>query len=346
MLTPDVPVGEAVAGAMRNVVEHAKGQAPLARRDPARAVHEWRKSLRRARALLRLTRRALDDHQRSRIGAALRSAQQAASSLRDADALRPVIQELKQEPGLTAADRRALDGLARGLAADRRGGQNDQAASVLAGHVGRIESALGRFERALPATLDWKDLESGLRDSYARARRAYRGLRHGKKAGTDEAFHDLRKAVKALHYQSELLASTGHRQADKARRRLGTLAEAQGRVTDLMVLRGQLEARRDHRDSPNVSASVDRVVDRAISNHRKPALRQARQLLDHPPKRFARKLLPAARRCTSASTWTWTRTYMEVDLDRSNVVAALSVGTRSSRRVPGRRQSMHSKRAK
>ena len=276
-LSDRLPLNRAVAQAMSSVVEHAAGMAAQASRQPTRAVHEWRKSLRRARALLRLVRPALDDRIRQSVGTSLRNAQRAASSLRDAEALLLALQSLRREPGQTAAERRAITAFAR---TQRRAAPTpDAAARTLTSHRPRIQAAAERFERALPPELDWPDLEQGLRASYARARRALRRLR---RTEADEDFHDLRKAIKALHYQAELLASTGHRPAMKLRKRLDQLAEAQGQVTDLLLLRVH---------APEEPA-LKTLIARTIPHHRKASLRAARRVLDEGPKGFAKKMIP------------------------------------------------------
>lgn len=286
-LDGDRPLGEGIAGSMKDILHYTTGMAARAERDPAQAVHEWRKSLRRARALLRLVRGDLQEGDHDRIGAALRNAQQATSTLRDADALRPVIRALMNQDQVQPAQRRVLDRLERGLGGRGNGGQARRTTGVLAAHVGRIDAALGRFERGLPAALDWDDLRKGLKESYARARRALRRLR---KDDADERFHDLRKAVKVLHYQAELLASTGHPRAQKLRKRLSDLAEAQGEVTDLMVLRAHLSGA--SAEQATGVAEVEALIDREIADRRKPALRQARKLLSDRPADFARRLVP------------------------------------------------------
>lgn len=276
-LSMDLPLARAVAQSMSSVVEHAAGMAGVARRQPTRAVHEWRKSLRRARALLRLTRPVLDDPIRQSVNASLRTAQRAASSLRDAEALQLALRSLRKQPGQTAAERRDIATFGRSL---RRGAPSaGRATSTLTAHKRRILAAADRFERALPPELDWPDVEKGLRDSYARARKSLRRLRRSE---ADEQFHDLRKAIKSLHYQAELLASTGHRPAARLRKRLDELAETQGHVTDLLLLRAH---------APDLPA-LKSLIARTIPPHRKAAIKLARQVLHAEPKGFANKLIP------------------------------------------------------
>ena len=273
----DVPLARAVANSMSSVVEHAAEMASVARRQPTRAVHEWRKSLRRSRALLRLVRPVLDDPIRQSVNASLRTAQRAASSLRDAEALQLALRSLRKESGQTAAERRDIATFSRSLR--QAAPPAAKAASTLQAHRPRIQAAAARFERALPPELDWPDVEKGLSDSYSRARQALRRLRRSE---ADEQFHDLRKAIKSLHYQAELLASTGHRPATKLRKRLDELAEAQGQVTDLLLLRAHV---------PDLPA-LKSLIARTIPPHRKAAIKLARRLLHGESMGFAKRLIP------------------------------------------------------
>ena len=276
-LSGDLPLNGAVARSLSSVVEHAASMAGVARRQPTRAVHEWRKSLRRARSLLRMARPALDDRNYRSLNTSLRNAQRAASSLRDAEALLLALRSVREEPGQTAAERRDITAFSRNL----RGSVPSAAtaARTLAVHTPRIQAAAERFERSLPPELDWPQLQEGLRDSYDRARKALRRLR---RTEDDEHFHDLRKAIKTLHYQAELLASTDHRPAIKLRKRLDELAEAQGQVTDLLLLRAH---------APDLTA-LKSLIARTIPPRRKAAIRKARRLLDGAPKGFAEKMIP------------------------------------------------------
>jgi CHAD domain-containing protein len=289
-LPAGVSLATGLAAAMRAMVARAGTMARRAAQQPAEAVHEWRKALRRARALLRLGRPVLPDDARKAIAASLRDAQRAASSLRDADVLLPVLRQLGREPGLSRGARAELARLRSRLALGRRRTRrHGHAAGTLGTHVPRIEAAADRYQRALPRGLARADLARGLARSHRRAARAHRRARRG---GDAPAFHDLRKAIKTLHYQAELMASTGSRPAEKLRKRLADLAEAQGAVTDLMLVRAELAAatpRRAHDGRP--PHALDPVLDRLIARRRKPADRAAKQLFRISGAAFGKRLL-------------------------------------------------------
>jgi CHAD domain-containing protein len=274
-LSGDLPLNQAVARSLSSVVEHAASMAAVARRQPTRAVHEWRKSLRRARSVLRLARPALDDRIYRSLNTSLGNAQRAASSLRDAEALLLALRWLRPERGQTAAERRDITPFSRSLR----------------GRLAPAARPPARWRRTGPASRRPPTFRAGAA-ARARLARSSRGCATATTgpAGpcapapprTTSDFHDLRKAIKALHYQAELLASTGHRPATKLRKRLDELAETQGHVTDLLLLRAH---------APDLPA-LRSLISRTIPPHRKAAVKQARRVLHGSSKAFAKKLVP------------------------------------------------------
>lgn len=269
---------------MRAVLGHAEEMARQSSRQPGIAVHEWRKSMRRARALLRLVGHLVGEGERRRINSALRNAQREASALRDADVLSAVVDELVGDKRTGNRQRMALVRVQRILRAERRGGPGRTVRQALNRHLPSLRGALARFERALPPRVGPKDLEAGLGKSYRRAATAFQRSR--KNPEDHVAFHDLRKATKVLHYQAELLTEVGSDKVARARKQLSRLTEAQGRVTDLLMLRSRLAG-------PGIphAQTLEHLLDEAIARRRRPAQRAARKLLSGPPRRFAHRLL-------------------------------------------------------
>jgi CHAD domain-containing protein len=295
-LPAGLPLRQGVVRAMREVTAHAEQMARLARRRPSFAVHEWRKSMRRARALLRLFRHLLDHGDRERITAALRTAQRAASDLRDADVLLPVVEELVAEKHTGAKQRVALVRIKRQLRSERRRRRDpgNAARAALSRQLPAVRAAVSLFERRLPPEVGVDDLEVGLGKSYRRAVAAFH--RTCKDTADDVAFHDLRKATKVLHYQAEFLSQAGDARGERVRKQLSQLAEAQGRVTDLLVLRADVAAP-GHRSL----GSLEDLLENGIARRRRPAQRAARKLLSKLPGRFARRLVSSARKALRAA---------------------------------------------
>src|SRR5688500_10014428 len=72
-LDPALPPWEALNAAFASVIAYATAQVGRAREgDPAKAIHEYRKSIRRARALVRLVRPLLKGKKYERLDGELR----------------------------------------------------------------------------------------------------------------------------------------------------------------------------------------------------------------------------------------------------------------------------------
>src|SRR5687768_6180900 len=108
---------------MQRMVTHAERITGLAGRRPAEAVHEWRKTMRRARAVARLCAPLLPEKERRRIAGAFARAQRVASDLRDADVLLPVLRQLRADEHTGPRERAVLGRVSRRLRGRRRGGR-------------------------------------------------------------------------------------------------------------------------------------------------------------------------------------------------------------------------------
>src|SRR5688572_28087233 len=71
-LDPSLPPWAALNAAFAGVIAYATAQVPRAEQDPAKAIHEYRKSIRRARALVRLVRPFVKGKQYERLDGELR----------------------------------------------------------------------------------------------------------------------------------------------------------------------------------------------------------------------------------------------------------------------------------
>jgi CHAD domain-containing protein len=221
-------------------------------RDPARAVHNARKAIKKERSLLRLARGAMPAKQRRRENAALRDAARGLSGARDAVVMSA-----------------ALDGVASHFAGQLPSSTFDAIGEQLESRQGRAAAGsngsalepqavqeLGavrlRVEDWKISDRGWEALEAGLSRSFKQGRKAFAGARRSK---SSEAMHAWRKRVKDLWYQQRLLAEicgpTVRGQAKDAHR----LADLLGDEHDLSVVRDELT----ERPMP-VAADVDAVV--------------------------------------------------------------------------------------
>lgn len=184
------------------------------------AVHEVRKAVKRVRALLRLLRPGLPDHEA--LDTLLRDAARHVAALRDADVLLHTLETLS--PGGLPAVRAALH-------ARRSAGGADAEAALAA-----CRAALAAAEpmlRGLSLTGSSDEvLHAGLSITLRRARSANRvALR----ADSAVALHDFRKRVKDHLYHARLLTPLWpelmHPHAEAAE----ALSEALGKMNDIAV---------------------------------------------------------------------------------------------------------------
>jgi CHAD domain-containing protein len=228
LLDPNAPLAEGLARALERILGYAVASARRVEVEPKKAVHEFRKSIRRARALVKLSGSFVGKRARKELDAVLKRAVTPTSLLRDIDVLLGHVAQLK------SASPEMRDGLGAKLCAEREA-RNLPPAGVVLGTSSAAVASLGeRFAAALPEELANKTLNKALRRSYKAARHALAEARGG--AGDrDVAIHRFRKRVKELRYQLELLR--GVVVDTEALKRQADLAEALGSVTDLLVLR-------------------------------------------------------------------------------------------------------------
>lgn len=264
------PLAEGLASSLEGVLFYAVRQIRNIPRTPAPvALHEYRKSIRRARALLELVRGELKPEDYREFSGRLRRAVVETSALRDVDALAARIAEL---------DIRSADTLG-----ERLRSQQDERRTL---DTLELESAwLGpvcdRFREALPV-LSRRSLEAALRASFKRTREA-RALAEG--LDDDASLHRWRKRVKELRYQLELF---GARETPEYRE-LSELSEALGEVTDLVVLRSRV-ATGDARPSRS-GKKLGRTLARKAKRRRRRALRGSKPFFSMRAKSFVHRII-------------------------------------------------------
>jgi len=285
-LQADEKVSEGLRRCPREQLDHAINELTDGiERDPVAAVHEARKSLKKARSALRLGRGAIDRDVRRRDNAALRDAGRELSAARDAEVMLQAVDGLAerfagQVPGTT------FDAIRGRLEADR-----DEARVRLrdAGVTGQVAGELNAIQTRIDDWQvhggGWAALEPGLLRSYRRGRAARDMARRDP---TTENFHEWRKRAKDLWYHLRMLKPLSPGivggQADEAHE----LADLLGDDHDLAVLREALET-----GAGDLPVDLDAVL--GLLDHRRDQLQAQAMLLGErlyaePPKLFARRL--------------------------------------------------------
>jgi CHAD domain-containing protein len=228
-----VPLREAILGAFSGILLVARRCAATAAAEPAPSVHDFRKSLRRARSIIALLRPALGNTAVRGLTEELRSAFRKTNDIRDGDVLAATL------AGLAGDDPELFVEAAEVAARLSAGPKAPDPESVLREAIPILRKLPAALEVTLPREYSTPELELGLARGYQRAQRAWV---EASTSRTDTDFHEWRKRVKELRYQIELLASTGSPSLKARERPLGTLARELGEVTDQSLLCVQIEA--------------------------------------------------------------------------------------------------------
>ena len=251
----------------------------------AEAIHEARKSLKRLRALLRVSRPALDERRYRRENSAFRDAGRGLSEARDAQVLLQTLDSLTERfsdelaPGTWTRLREDLAARAERTQANGARGFDD-VLEVLTKAQRRVS------HWPLPSQNGRASLAEGFDGIYRRGRQA---LRRARAKPTPENLHELRKRAKDLWHAAQLLEPACPGRMKRVSRRAHRLANLLGDDHDLSVL---LEYGDRHPKllSKTEHGLLEKLVDRRRRKLRPRAFKCADSVYGRKPKRMLRRL--------------------------------------------------------
>ena len=253
--------------------------------EPARAVHDTRKAIKKTRSLFRLVRGSVPRQQRRRANATLRAAAHELSHARDSEVLSATLESLAdrfagQLPATTFAALREHFAVPAGSGRALAAASKSHAAAFERLSALRLQSDDWRADGN-----GWKAIDQGLVRSYKAGRKAFRGAR---RSGSLEDMHEWRKRVKDLWYQEHLLTPACGRTVRGHAKDAHLLADLLGDDHDLGLLRERLS-----HDRVPVPVDVDAVI--ALIDHRREelqaeAVRVGERLYAEAPKAFKRRM--------------------------------------------------------
>lgn len=260
LATPDRPVRQC-----RDIFVHQIAAA-LAELDASKPnVHGARKQLKRARGTLRLLRPAIGDDRYGGENVVARDAARPLSRARDDEALKEALEELLDRFG------RSAPGVHLGHSSHK----------LSAAQLARIRAALENSStRAAAWQLDsegWDCIETGLRATYRRARRA---LRHARKDRATEDLHEWRKQTKYVWHQLQILTPLATGPIGELADEFHHLADYLGDEHDLAVLRERVGA----------SGEMQTMIDSRRSELQEKALALGERLYADKSKPFMQRL--------------------------------------------------------
>lgn len=266
--------------AFRDIVDHARAATRV--RNTTRAVHEYRKAVRRARALLVMCRPLLSKEAYADLAGELRSAHRLHSRLRDMDALLPVVRKLEVPKRFTGAKTAVAEDL------KKRKGAIDPGlieAMLIEGGA-RIEPIPNQLVEEFPNKVRMDAVIDGVRETYRRARAS---MNAANKHGRERDVHDWRKRTKELNYQLELLTAGKRGKARKLRRVFDDMAEELGGITDRLNLRDYIMSSAALRDDAAAKRLADRAGAEALKRVRL-AFQDGAETFRRKPRKFAHLL--------------------------------------------------------
>ncbi|MBU6410237.1 MAG: CHAD domain-containing protein [Verrucomicrobia bacterium] len=224
---------EEADSAVRRLQGEAIGQALecLKRRGRLEAIHEARKNIKRARALLRLARQEMDRGGYRKETRTLRDASKAMSPARDAHVRLQALEKLAGHSRKKLPCAR----LKKRLRADCQQ-QADRFWSDAAWRTARrlLQLARKRVDKADLEPVGWRAIAAGLKRGYRRGGKLYLQARSG---AAPEALHEWRKRAKDLWHQLRCLRGAWGRNTRAIEDRLKVLIEHLGNHHDLVTVR-------------------------------------------------------------------------------------------------------------
>ncbi len=261
--------------------------------EPARAVHELRKSIRIQRSILRLLRAVLPPLTRVSLERTLGAVAHITSDLRDMEVLPGALRMLKQLPD---AQEQRLRELLRAARTQARRGEDPFRISGMEAAAVALAELPTALAACLPEQVRLSSLFEGLRETAKKARKAWRkALQHPDSV----LIHTARKRAKELRYQLEWLLPPSPQPVQELAD-LIRFIEVLGNMTDLVALRTWLG-----RNGKALDGGLQRGVNRAVRHSLAKRFDSARRLSKKAlaPKPRAWVAMVKAQRSSAAQAW-------------------------------------------
>jgi CHAD domain-containing protein len=247
-------------------------------------IHEARKDLKRARAVLRLLREVIGDRAYRRENASLRDAARPLSAARDAKVLFEALTGTL-EPGTSAARVSLVRKLRVELETSRHTARRALEHSGAIQHsAAALREARTRIEGLRVAGDHSRQLYTGLERLYRRGRKA---LAQARREPTPENLHEWRKQVKYLGQALTVLggAANGTRRVIERAERV---AQKLGDDHDLVLLEKRISA--VHAGSRNAHRALSAQIADKRKKLQSKALKSGRALYDRKPGQFVKRV--------------------------------------------------------
>jgi CHAD domain-containing protein len=251
-------------------------------KDVDEAVHEYRKSLRRARAVLALVAKALPRSERRAVRKALQEARRALGNARDHAVAPETLASLPLSDEERTIAKAVLDAAAEAMPA------RQEIKQALAEGAARALAQAEALEAALPPQLTWTQIVKGVKATYDQARVARKAAKR-----SASSFHRWRRRSKELGYQLDVLAGFAGPRVAEIQKEIEGATEPQGPVVDLIMLREFVETHGTRGEPLEVLVgAIDTQLDDLMSDAR----RAGKDAYRRKPRKFGKRLTRAVER--------------------------------------------------
>jgi CHAD domain-containing protein len=254
--------------------------------EPAEAIHEARKDVKKIRSALRLVRDEIGDDAWGRENDHYRDVARKLSSFRDAEILVEALDGLGERFGSTA--REDSDALRKQLDEENTSAHDDGSVErAMAGAAAELAAGRSRLD-ALPLDGDgWEVIAAGLHRSYRRGRKR---LRVVEEEASVTNLHELRKRVKDLWYQLRLIRDADRAMLEPLADHAHDLSDHLGDDHDLALLREEVQRRRDAFAEAADQRHLLQQIDQRRGELQFAAISLGKRIYAEKPKRFVRRL--------------------------------------------------------
>ena len=268
----------------REAADAARGAAAMTEAGTTHAVHEARKALRRARAVLELIADALPKSERRAVKKELQLARRTLSTIRDHAVAPDTLAGLTLDDEDRATGKKVLDNAAEAMPAVA------EIKQLLTDSAARAAAQIEALEAALPHELGWSTVGVGLRNVYRAARDARKKAKHSAKA-----FHAWRRRAKELVYQLELLGDHAGVRTKEIHGEVAGVTDAMSTAVDLIMLHEFVETYGQGVD-PEALERLQHTIDTQLEQIMGDARKAAAGPFRAKPRQFSKRVSKAVRR--------------------------------------------------
>jgi CHAD domain-containing protein len=280
-LRSDVAVGEALRGVARDVLAEARAAIGNPDKPDAEAVHDFRRAMKRWRALLRLLEPFVGEEAR-RLRDEARDLASALTGARNAQSALDALADLEKH-GLGLSPR-SLAGLKKRIETVRVAAETTLNAEMRARLAEALDRAEAMVERWPLHLLTFDNVAEGLTRFYRSARGMLPEDWH---AATAEELHELRKLVVIHRYQMDIVEPLWPRFARMWTGEAQRLRDRLGRHQDMLMLESLTGP---HQPLARWRSRLSGAITERRASHVDGAARLAERLFVEKPNTFHRRL--------------------------------------------------------